>query len=187
MSSPDASPQATLGATAEIMLADQLLGDGEQIILTARPSPWFILLSSLPILAGLLAATVLLAASQAQSVRPILLPGCLLLGGLQLAFASLRWLGRIYVLTNLRVMRISGLIRHDVYDIDLARILDVQVTRSRLERPLGLGSLQFRLADNPYAEPGWVNLPDADAVAEEIRRAIHHRRNRPPNPHAVQT
>lgn len=187
MSSPQAPPQATLGATAEVMLADQLLGDGEQIILTARPSLWFILLSSLPVLAVLAALALLGATALAESFGPILPPGCLILAVVQLGLASLRWLGRLYVLSNLRVMRISGLVRHDVYDIDLARILDVQVIQSRLEKPLALGSLQFRLADNPYAEPGWVNLPQAHAVAEEIRRAIRHRQHRPPNPHAVQT
>jgi membrane protein YdbS with pleckstrin-like domain len=164
------------GAVTEVVLADRILRDGEQIILTVKPSACYVVLSSWPVLlvtavvAGAFALT-----NTWNSATPslqVVLPACAAIAGLGLMVAAVRWLGRLYVLTNRRILRLRGVVRVDVFECELSRISGVAVVRGRAERMVGLGSLEFAVDGNPYAEPDWINIHQPDAVAEEVRKAI---------------
>ena len=169
---------AMAGAVTEVVLAERILHDGEVVILTVKPSGWFVLLCSLPVLTPL--AVVAGGAFFIQialgyfsgTVGLMVLLGCSVAAGTQLLLASFRWLGRLYVLTNQRVLRLRGVVRVDVYECPLNRISEVDVQCASFERIFALGSMEFAIDGKVTAEPGWINIAHPNEVAEEVRRAI---------------
>ncbi|MCD4823347.1 MAG: PH domain-containing protein [Phycisphaerae bacterium] len=169
------SPDAVISAPAEVAMPAGVLRDGEQIILTVKPSLWYVLICSWRAL--LLVAVV--AGAYAMSWRwstlpvwPIILPACFAIMFVQLLLGGFRWLGRLYVLTDRRVIRLQRGQFVDVRDCELSRISRVDVVHGRFERFAGLGSLGFVVGDNPYSVPEWICLSRPDEIADEVRKAI---------------
>jgi hypothetical protein len=171
------------GPVTEVTLAHHILQDGEVILRTVKPSAWMIVLDSLPILAvlGFTALAALLARrfgiSQGVEETWVL---CSIFGGVRLLVSGFRWLGRLYVLTNLRVLRLGGVVHADVADCALDRIREVFVTRTRFHRTLQLGNIDFDIEGNPYADLLWTHCHAPEPLADDIRQAIRQRK-RPPN------
>ena len=168
---------AVAGAVTEVVLAERILRDGEVVILAVKPSGWFVLLNSLPALAFLavVAAGTFFIHSLgylSETTGRIVLLGCSAAGGVQLLLASFRWLGRLYVLTNRRVLRLRGMVRMDIYECPLQRISEVGVLCAPFERVFALGSLVFAIDGKETAEPGWINIARPDDVAEQVRQTI---------------
>ena len=169
---PESAP--AVGASAAIP-ADVLDG-GEIVLLVLRPSPWFIALVSWPVV--LLAAAAAAAAWWVCDVTATQLPArpfvafCVAIGAVRLLVASFQWLRRLYVLTNRRVMWITGLSRVAVYQCPLGKLKAVRVVSTAGERVLGLGTLVFGLRDAQGKAEAWVNVPRPQEVAEAIERAI---------------
>jgi uncharacterized membrane protein YdbT with pleckstrin-like domain len=187
-------------ATASVPQAPAItqvaLEDGEIIILTIKPNGITVLLRSLPVLiisGALLVALILFEAIAGQvnaSHQNLLLLACSIAAGLQVVSAGLRWLGSLYILTNLRVIHLRGLVSPNTTSCCLTEIDEVSVTHSSLDRPFGLGSLNFSAESNhghPHSEPGhtarqpvgppWINISRPYEIAGEIRKAIHHAHN----------
>ena len=169
---------AMAGTVTEVVLSERILRDGEEVILTVKPSGWFVLLYSLPVLAPLAVAAAGAFFIQISlgyfsgTVGLMVLLGCLVAAGGQLLLASFRWLGRLYVLTNQRVLRLRGVVRVDVYDCPLSRISEVDVQCASFERIFALGSMGFAIDGKVTTGPGWINIAHPHEVAEEVRRAI---------------
>lgn len=159
-------------------IPERILRDGEQIILAVKPSAWFILLDSIQtlIILGVMAAFVMLidvvGIYLPAEIRRGLLMGLLLGIGLTVLFSGFRWLGRLYVLTDRRLLRIYGFVRVSVYECELSRISSVDVIAGLAERIVGIGSLRFEIKDNPYTNPDWINISHVQNVAEEVRAAV---------------
>ncbi len=178
------TPTPTPEAVAPIApsAAMEVLDDGEEIILAVRPSLWMVVLESLPTaaIAGVVAAALLIVDPNAlnlpHSVGSAIVLACGLVVLLRLAMVFLRWLGRLYVLTNRRVLRLGGVAAVDVADCALERITDVTVMTGSAERLLGLGSLIFTIDGQLSGELGWTNIARSADVAAEVCRAIrrHH-------------
>lgn len=170
---PTAEPtSAGAGAfAAPVPVPARLIQDGEQIVLAIKPSPWYILLVSLPVL---LAATAVFAG--VYVFRPYL-PGlslrtafslCALAWVVRLFVALLEWLSRIYVLTNLRVLRIKGVLRVDVFECPLGRIQNTVLSLTLLERLWGLGSIYFATAGTGAMEAAWLMIARPQEVHEIV-------------------
>ena len=165
-------------------IPERILRDSEQIIFTVKPSAWFILLNSIQtlIVLGLMTAFVAsvdaIGVSLMAEIRRGLLLGLPMAMGFTLLLSCFRWLGRLYVLTDRRLLRISGFAaaRVNVYECELGRINSVDVVQGIPERIVGIGSLKFKIEDNPYSNPDWINIPQIQSVAEEVRAAVSHAR-----------
>jgi len=159
-------------------IPERVLRNGEQVILTVKPSAWFILLNVTQPLIILCAMLVFVAFVEvigfgmAAEIRSGLLLGLLMGIGLTLLLSGVRWFGRLYVLTDRRLLRICGITRVNVYEFELSRISEVGVAAGIGERIVGIGSLKFRVEDNPYTNPDWVNIAQIQNVAEEVRAAV---------------
>ncbi len=159
------------------------LQDGEIIILTVKPSGITVLLRSLPVLlaTGAILTILILLENFAKplndSTRNLILLACCLAAGLQVVSAGLRWLGTLYVLTNRRVIHLRGLAWSAITDCNLTEISQVSVTHSSLERPFGLGSLNFSAESGLAVTQPWTNINRPYEIAGEIRKAIHHTHN----------
>src|SRR5438876_9252886 len=99
-----AVPTATNPVSA--LMAGQVLRDGELILLLLRPSRWFILLTSLRYLAivALLMLLSIIFDDKLHGRRQYIEIGILLIVG-RLTWAILQWMGRLYILTDMRIIR----------------------------------------------------------------------------------
>lgn len=174
---PSAEPNAL---AAGLAAKAELLQEGEEILLAVKPSAWFILLVSLPVL--LLAASpaviAYLAARYLQSNIPYQTIAllCLAVACGRIMLACFQWMGRLYVLTNLRIMRIQGVLREEVFDCLLKRIADASVSASLPQRVVHVGSLRFHLPQAATADEHWTCLSHVEKVRRAVLDAIRHAR-----------
>ena len=175
---PSSDPAST--ATEEAIFPADLLDDGEVVLLAVKPSGWFVLLISLPVLVGaVLVATGVYVADEVLHMagpQPTVLLICLAVGCLRLVIACFQWLGCLYVLTSKRIMCIRGVVRTDVLAFPLKKIAQVFVTAGSLERTLQLGSLEFEISGNLDSQSRWSCLANPTEVYQAVLDAIHRTR-----------
>jgi hypothetical protein len=175
---PSVEP-TTITAPGLTVVPARLLDGGEVVILAVKPSAWFCLLVSLPVLltaAAFTAAGYLAARVWSGPLQPTAI--ALFWAGVsivRLVVAYLQWLARLYVLTNRRVLRVSGLFREAVHTCLLRHVARAEVSVSPAERVLGVGSLSFQSSDPAARQAHWahINYPAEvqQIVAEAISRA----------------
>jgi hypothetical protein len=162
---------------AGLEVADKLLEQGEIIIFAIKPSPWFVLLVSWPVLAAAVAVPILMYASDLTlglalglSQRLVVLV-CAAAATARVLAASFQWMGKIFILTNRRVVRVQGVTRVQVLECLLRDIGDVQVTAGVAQRALGIGNLVFDTADDCQQAP-WLDVPRPAEVQKQVQQAI---------------
>ena len=175
---PSAEP-TTITAPGLTVVPARLLDGGEVVILAVKPSGWFCLLVSLPVLvtaAAFTAAGYLAARVWSGPLQPTTFG--LFWGGVsvvRLIVAYLQWLPRLYVLTNRRLLRVSGVLREAVHACLLRHVARAEVSVSPAERVLGVGSLSFLSSDPAARQAPWahINYPAEvqQIVAEALSRA----------------
>jgi hypothetical protein len=131
--------------------ADSLLSTGERITHRVRQH-WFVLIwgARIPI-AAIIAALLILVLSQnvTGTARDVLglLTAVIFLGGLAfLAWGTLRYLNTEFVLTNRRVVQVSGVVNKRATDSSLEKINDAVLTQSIFGRIFGFGDLDVLTA-----------------------------------------
>jgi uncharacterized membrane protein YdbT with pleckstrin-like domain len=130
---------------------ENLLGEHERILLTARQH-WFILASSIifeiVVILIVFGGTIFASISAVSQVVLIAIVGFLLL---LIPLASmihdiLVWSHHQYIVTNFRVLQISGIINKDVIDSSLEKVNDVKMTQSVFGRLFGYGDVEILTA-----------------------------------------
>jgi hypothetical protein len=171
--------QAPASATAlaqERAMARELLEDGEVIHLAIRPSLWFVPLISGPLVLGALLFAIVLRLEGPQLgvyIPPYALAMLWAMAAMARLFAgSIQWLGRLYVLTNRRLITVRGVARFRVFQCPLAKVGGLRVSAGAFERLLGLGTLVFDAPPGAGAIGPWVNLARPQSVSQQIRQAI---------------
>jgi hypothetical protein len=169
ISAADSCPAPTPTAAVTplgAMLVRHILRDGEVVLLALKPSFWFILMSSLRFIAvvGLFALTAIALESWRNREWFYIEAAIFLVAG-RIMWATLQWMGRLYVLTDLRVIRLSGVLKLDIFDCALRKIARTQVTASHKERCCGTGSIEI--------VPGGSNGADDADCAPAVWQTIH--------------
>jgi uncharacterized membrane protein YdbT with pleckstrin-like domain len=148
-----------------------LLGDREKIILGTRHH-WFVLASS--IFVEVVSILIIFAATLALTfyLNTINLPAVVI--GALIGFVLLlvpvaagtrdflNWSNHQFIITNLRVMQISGIFNKSVIDSSLDKVNDIKMDQSALGRMFGYGDIEiltaselgvnlFKKIDNPVA------------------------------------
>ena len=173
-----------LTQAAERVAKFDLLNGSEVIILAIKPSLSYVLLVSgrwLAVLLGVCLAAWLMwqlnfFVSQAQVLLGIALAGI----SIRLAFGLLQWQSRVYILTNVRVLRIRGVLRVDMFQCHLLRIKDVLLTHSPAEKVLGLGTIALVNDSSNQPAACWRNIRHPEQVRQQIIEAINSIRGRSP-------
>lgn len=130
---------------------DNLLSEREKIILVARKH-WFLLASAIFLeitaITIIFAATVTAAIFFQQYALIIATVGLLLL--IIPVFSMIRdillWSNHQYLVTNRRVMQISGVINKSITDSSLEKVNDVKMEQTALGRLFGYGDIQILTA-----------------------------------------
>ena len=128
-----------------------LMGEAEKMLLVTRQH-WFVLFRA--IVAEILIILILIAASIAVSVAyppaALLAPVIGLLLALFPVFGMLRdiliWYNRQYLVTNRRVIQISGVINKNVVDSSLEKVNDVKMSQSFFGRIFDYGNVEILTA-----------------------------------------
>lgn len=175
------APPASLAAAEPIVPAG-VLQDGEVVLLAIKPSGWFVLLVSWPVLAmaALAAAITALAEGffEGPDVRNLIVSVCIVVACLRLALACVQWFGRMYLLTNRRILRVRAVVRTDVVAWQLTKVHDVQLTAARVEQLLGIASLMLVAGDSDEPQAAWPYIPRPlevhRIVTEALQRARGH-------------
>ncbi len=124
----------------------ELLGKNESILLITRQH-WFVLFSSIAL--EILLIIILVAGVSALSfIFPMAWVGFILV--LVPLIGMIRditiWYNREYVVTNRRVIQISGVFRKDVVDSSLEKVNDVKMSQSFLGRLFDYGDVEILTA-----------------------------------------
>ncbi|HXD10579.1 MAG TPA: PH domain-containing protein [Anaerolineales bacterium] len=123
-----------------------LLGENERILLVTRQH-WFVLFSNI-LLEILLIVLLLLGITAVLVVYPVAAAGYILvlvpLGGMLRDI--LIWSNREYIVTNRRVVQISGVFSKDVVDSSLEKVNDVKMSQSFFGRLFDYGDVEILTA-----------------------------------------
>ncbi|MFP4104897.1 MAG: PH domain-containing protein [Phycisphaerae bacterium] len=184
--SAEPTPTQAADATEALTVPQEVLQDGEVVILAVKPSRWFVLLASGPawlVALAILAIRYLTAAfidfSQAISTQSVFWI-CFGLVMLRVIYACLQWSGRLYILTNMRVIRIRGVFRPNVIDIPLRHVEEVEQAATVPERRLACGSLIFHGDEDRFpATMVWMTIANLQEVRELVEETIRRSRRRP--------
>ena len=130
---------------------ESLLGNRERIILVARQH-WFILVSSIVLeiilILVLISLTILAGMYWAQFALLIGAIGTILL---LLPLTTLMrdifdWLNRQYIVSNRRVIQVSGILNKNVTDSSLVKVTDVKMSQSVFGRIFNYGDIEILTA-----------------------------------------
>jgi hypothetical protein len=164
---------ATIRAPLATLVTGQVVQDGEIIHFIIKPSRWYMVLSSL-----LFIATVTLIVGGMQLLHwPMLLSTAgslqllIFLAGARLMWAALQWMGRYYILTDLRVIRLSGVFEVEILSCPLRKVKNVRRFASIAERIFGKGSLEVT-ADSDCKLMYWSTISRPDKIYEQVAVAV---------------
>lgn len=173
-----AGPAALVRDEALAMLPAELIQPDEAIILVIKPSPWMIPLEALRAMAtvGLTLALCLALINANASLLPIgrgdLIVAAVGTMGIRLFWQFLDWMGRVYVLTDRRVIRVKGVVRIVVFEAPLKRIQHTELQFSLRERLFGLGTISFATAGTAGIDAQWRMISNPLEVHQEVVRAV---------------
>jgi hypothetical protein len=169
-----AAAAPTVTGPVSALLTGQVLRDGELILLLLRPSRWFILLTSLRFLgmvALLMALVVIFEEKIHGPKRQYFEAGTLLVLG-RLTWGVLQWMGRLYILTDLRIIRLSGVFSLDVFDCPLRKVARTLLEVSFQERLCRIGTIAIIPQDEEVPIAHWQMVSHPKKVHEQIMATI---------------
>jgi hypothetical protein len=164
-------------ASLAALLAGHILQDGEVVILILKPSLWFLVLSSLPFAAvvSILLIWFLIYSnpnlSHSQTAAYIEAAVALVAG--RMIWAILQWMGRFYILTDLRILRLGGVFSIELFDCPLRKIARTRVVASTLERLVSTGTIDIVPLEGSWVLGNWQTIDQPKEVHEQIVASIN--------------
>ena len=165
-----ASPTSALTAG---LLARQVLRDGEIVLLVIKPSRWFIPINAAPFVIGV--AVVLIALQWCRMPAGHMryyLDGGLFAISCRFMWSVLNWMGRLYVLTDQRILRMAGVFNLDVFDCPLRKVGRTRIVRSIHDRLLRLGTLEIYPSEETRIGSAWQMIAKPAEIHERVEAAI---------------
>ena len=170
--SPPVEKSAPIAPTC---LSRTMLSDGEVVILSLKPSPWFVPLVSAPVAAMgviiVLASNIEWLESHFPTWQGAMRQTGIWIIVLRLLWAILQWACRYYVLTDRRVIRQRGVLNLQVFECRLDRLQNTFLQRTLVQRVLGIGTIFFATAGSGHVEAMWQHVRRPAEVHREIVEA----------------
>ena len=191
---PEILPQSTLHASESAamamtrssplatLLAGHVLRDGEIVLLVLKPSLWFIVFQSIvfAISVILLSFCARLLGDRLISLhRAVYIEAAVFMIAGRVMWSVLQWMGRLYVLTDQRVIRMAGVFSIDLYDCPLRKISCTQIVSGLKERLCRVGSIVIIPKDDAenLTLGTWQTIGQPQEVNEQIVAAIRRAQN----------
>lgn len=153
------------------LLTRHILRDGEIILLVLKPSLWTILFGTLPAI-GVALIVMISTGLWAHAHIHIAVEAGLMLIACRAAWAVLGWTGKLYLLTDRRVIRIWGVFNPQIHDVPLRRVARTRLVAGSLERLWRLGSMEIIPDCDRWPWSVWQTVPKPRQVHETICRAV---------------
>lgn len=168
----DAAEAPAVRTSLGTLLAGHVIPDGETIHLLLKPSRWFILFNSLAFLAVL---TIVLIGAQLTSAGRYwhswtAVQLWVFCAAGHIAWSTLQWVGRYYILTDLRAMRLTGIFQVEISETPLRKVQGVHWYRDFRERLLGLGTIEIRPLEG--APIVWQSIRRPEKVHQLITQLV---------------
>jgi len=154
--------------------AVSVLDDSEAIELSIKPSRWHIVISSGSFLAvcALLVAAGILARTQLFSASDMLIGAGGVAAIFRLAYGSLQWASQLYVLTNKRILRFSGVLAIELQELALLEVTALTPTTSAAQGVFRLGTIHIA-SPSRKLPVRWDDLARPAEVLAIVERAVH--------------
>lgn len=175
-----AEPAIPLSPLAALW-SGQILRDGEVVLLMQRPSRWFILLSGLKfhaICVILMTVAVIYDERLANNSRQLIELGVFAMAG-RLMWSVLQWMGRLYILTDLRILRISGVFSLNIFECALRKVARTMLEVTVQERLFRIGSIVIIPQDEDTPIGTWQMVSRPRRVHEKVVAAINRAKQGP--------
>lgn len=160
-----------LATSVAALLTRHILRDGEVVLLILKPSLWFIIMAAMRfsavVLIGVIAAKLW---AEHLALRAAEFGAFLIVA--RIMWAVLQWMGRLYVLTDLRVLRLQGIFTVDIFDCPLRKVGETRLYRSFRERLLRLGSVEIVPLDEGTPPGEWRTIKRPVEVLETIQATV---------------
>jgi hypothetical protein len=169
------APAEPFGTSLATLLTAHILRDGEIVLLILKPSLWFILLSSLRFIAIMLILIIAAKVFDPQlpgRYREYAEVGVSMISG-RLIWATMQWMGRLYILTDLRVLSLWGVFNIEVFDCPLRKVARTRLVRHFLDRVVGVGSIEIIPQDESSPFGLWQTVARPKLVREQIVATIN--------------
>lgn len=159
------------------LLAGHVVQHGETVQMLLKPSRWFVVLNSLAFMGMTVVATLGLYMTNVRPFdsRSTTIQFIILLCAGRLMWSVVQWMGRYYILTNLRVIRVSGVFTVDVQSYPLRRVEAVKLWRTVGERLLSKGTLEITGSEG--APIGWQTISRPNRIMERVQMAVSRAKN----------
>mgnify|MGYP003894310911 CR=1 FL=1 len=161
------------------LLSRHVLRDGELVLLVLKPSRWFILFQTLRFAAIVgICLSGLMLTKGIPSGRGLItyIEVAILLITARLMFAALQWVARLYVLTDLRILKLSGVFTPEVFDCPLRKVARTRLVYTFRERLWRLGSIEIIPREESLPFEVWNTVRRPQRVHEQIVAAINRAR-----------
>lgn len=153
--------------------AISVLDDSEAIELSIKPSLWHIVIAS----GSFVAACAVIVAIGVVG-RTQLVPGSDVFVGaggvaaiFRLVYGSLQWASQVYVLTNKRILRFSGVVAIELQELALVEVSELRPTATSAQSVFRLGTIQMASASRQQPLR-WDDLARPREVFEIVERAV---------------
>ncbi|HEY0009687.1 MAG TPA: PH domain-containing protein [Tepidisphaeraceae bacterium] len=164
--------EANVQAPLLTILAAQEIEAGEIVQIIIKPSRWFILLNSLRFSAIAIMVIVGLHLLRWPLMNNTTVVQLMLLVVLsRTAFSAMQWMGRYYIVTDRRVMRLSGVFTPELLACSLRKVQAVKMYRTVGERLLGKGSIEITGDCHPHLMT-WQTITNHREIHERVLAAV---------------
>ena len=170
-SAPAADAPTAIGTSLATLITRHILRDGEIILLLLKPSLWSIAFASLPAVA---VAIIVIISTRlwAPHHAHLGIEAGLMLISIRAGWAIMSWAGKLYLLTDLRIVRIWGVFNPQIHDIPLRKVARTRPISSMLDRLCRVGSIEIIPESDQWPWSVWQTIARPQSVHETIRRAI---------------
>ena len=169
-----ASPAATAPATSlGTLLGSHVLRDGELVLLILKPSLWFLVFNSIAFAAVVAIIAVILAVIDHRMHDHFYFELAVFFIAGRLMWSVLQWMGRLYILTDLRVLRITGVFSVEVFDCPLRKVVRARMVSVSREKIVGVGSIEIIPSDETMPSAIWQTIAKPVEVYERLQSAIN--------------
>lgn len=166
----------TISSSLATLFTSHILQDGEIVLLILKPSAWYILVSPMRFLAAVLifviAGVLLGGRLEGKNLLYFIDIGIFLITG-RLMWATLQWMGQVYVLTDRRILTLSGIFTIDVFDCPLRKVARTRIAYTTRERVFRLGTIQIIPTADDMPDSHWQMVAKPTEVHEMLVATIN--------------
>jgi hypothetical protein len=163
------SRATSLGA----LLGSHVLRDGELVLLILKPSFWFIVFNSVAFTAFAVVLGILAASADQHRRDHFFFELVVFVVAGRLMWAVLQWMGRLYILTDQRVLSITGVFGIEIFDCPLRRVVRTRMVSPFREKMVGVGSIEIIPSDEAMPTGLWQTIARPAEIQEQLIAAIN--------------